>query len=98
MELIPTNAGKLLQHHEELSDVYLVPNIRNNGIVPTLFLWSWIYYILKKTQRKYIIFAAVFFSSLHYLSKIFFEAQLPLKLFYAHANLREIRFRPEPLI
>ena len=96
VEFVPANGG-LVQNDEGLSEIYLVSSIRINGIIFTLFLWSFVYYILKKTQRKYIIFAAVFFSSLHYPSIIFFEAQLPLMLLYAHANLREIRFQPEPL-
>jgi len=75
--------------HDGLSEVYLISSIRLNGVIFTIFLWSFIYFIIRKTRHKYIIFSSIFLSSLHYPSIIYFEAQIPLMLLYTHSNLKK---------
>lgn len=68
------------------SEVFFVESIRVHGAVFTASFWIFIWVIIRKSYNKWLLFGAIFTSSLHYPSVFFVEFQLPLILVYLNSQ------------
>ena len=80
---------------ETSTEVFLIESVKLFGVVFTLLLWLFIWFLVKGARLRFIWLIACFLSSLHYPTVLYIEAQLPLALLFlstfSHRNLYSLK-------